>query len=214
MDEWKHKNVKWCTIQAKMISWSCRIPLSTMNRTIVPDVVPLIVWTIRFHRCYILDNIHMCTQGQTTGHFTLCTHIQHSYDFWYSITSLYILHILIISSLFGSSWNQCWLFNWTGIDLSWIIFAFKEMHLKISSGIFCYISEALMCQLFHSRIVTTTAIYELRRQEIFQPRQNSVITWWRHQMETFPMLLVLCEFLSQRPVTRSFDVFFDLCLNK
>ena len=136
MDEWKHKNVKWCTIQAKMISWSCRIPLSTMSRTIVPDVVPLIVWTIRFHRCYILDNIHMCTQGQTTGHFTLCTHIQHSYDFWYSITSLYILHILIISSLFWSSWNQCWLFNWTGIDLSWIIFAFKEMHLKISSGIF------------------------------------------------------------------------------
>ena len=37
-----------------------------------------------------------------------------------------------------------------------------------------------------------------------------------------PALLVICagnspvtgEFLSQRPVTRSFDVFFDLCLNK
>ena len=41
-------------------------------------------------------------------------------------------------------------------------------------------------------------------------------------METFYALLALCvenstvtgEFLSQRPVTRSFDVFFDLCLNK
>ena len=47
-------------------------------------------------------------------------------------------------------------------------------------------------------------------------------SWWRNQMETFPALLALCagnspvtgEFPSQKPVTRSFDVFFDLCLNK
>ena len=47
-------------------------------------------------------------------------------------------------------------------------------------------------------------------------------TSWRHQMETFSALLALCagnspvpgEFPSQRPVTRSFDVFFDLRLNK
>ena len=48
------------------------------------------------------------------------------------------------------------------------------------------------------------------------------ISWWRHQMETFSTLLALCagnspvtgEFPAQRPVTRSFDVFFDLRLNK
>ena len=47
-------------------------------------------------------------------------------------------------------------------------------------------------------------------------------SWWRYQMETFSALLALCEgnspvtgeFPSQRPVTRSFDLFFDLCLNK
>ena len=47
-------------------------------------------------------------------------------------------------------------------------------------------------------------------------------TWWRHQMEIFFALLALCagnslvtsEFPAQRPVTRSFDVFFDLHLNK
>ena len=46
--------------------------------------------------------------------------------------------------------------------------------------------------------------------------------WWRHQMETFSTLLTICaenspvtgEFPAQRPVTRSFDVFFDLRLNK
>ena len=46
--------------------------------------------------------------------------------------------------------------------------------------------------------------------------------WWRHQIETFSALLALCagnspvtgEFPSQTPVTRSFDVFIDLCVNK
>ena len=44
----------------------------------------------------------------------------------------------------------------------------------------------------------------------------------RHQIETFSALLAICagnspvpgEFPTQRPVTRSFDVFFDLRLNK
>ena len=43
-------------------------------------------------------------------------------------------------------------------------------------------------------------------------------SWWRHQMETFSALLAICavsgEFPTQRPVTRSFDVFSDLRLNK
>ena len=46
--------------------------------------------------------------------------------------------------------------------------------------------------------------------------------WWRHQMTTFSTLLAICagnlpvngEFPAQRPVTRSFDVVFDLRLNK
>ena len=45
---------------------------------------------------------------------------------------------------------------------------------------------------------------------------------WRHQLQLFSALLALCvgnspvtgEFPSQRPVTRSFDIFFDLRLNK
>ena len=45
---------------------------------------------------------------------------------------------------------------------------------------------------------------------------------WRHQIETFSALLVIClgnstvtgEFPAQRPVMWSFDVFFDLLLNE
>ena len=48
------------------------------------------------------------------------------------------------------------------------------------------------------------------------------ISWKRHQMETFSALLAICagnspvpgEFPAQRPVTRNFDVFFDLRPNK
>ena len=51
---------------------------------------------------------------------------------------------------------------------------------------------------------------------------ESGFSWWRHQMETSSALLAICagnsqvtgEFPTQRPVTQSFDVFFDLCLNK
>ena len=52
--------------------------------------------------------------------------------------------------------------------------------------------------------------------------RNRATSWWRHQMETFSALLAICagnssvpsEFPTQRPVTRSCDVFFDLRLNK
>ena len=45
---------------------------------------------------------------------------------------------------------------------------------------------------------------------------------WRHQMESFSVSIALCawnspvtgEFLSQRPVMRSLDVAFNMCLNK
>ena len=48
------------------------------------------------------------------------------------------------------------------------------------------------------------------------------MTWWRHQMVKFSALLTFCvghspvtgSFPAQRPVTRSIDVFFDLCLSK
>ena len=59
---------------------------------------------------------------------------------------------------------------------------------------------------------------------IWIPRNgyHYLLTWWPHQMETFSALLAKCagnspvtgEFPVQMPVARSFDVFFDLRLNK
>ena len=58
--------------------------------------------------------------------------------------------------------------------------------------------------------------------ELMQCAACSKIAWWRHQMEIFSTLLAICaenspvpgEFPAQRPVTRNFDVFFDLRPNK
>ena len=52
--------------------------------------------------------------------------------------------------------------------------------------------------------------------------QKTALSWWRHQMETFFALLsiyagnspITGEFPAQRPVTRSFDVFFDMRLDE
>ena len=72
--------------------------------------------------------------------------------------------------------------------------------------------------------------YELNTNKEYRrnlPKQRQMMCknghpWWRHQMETFSALLGICagnspvsgEFPAQRPVTRSFDIFFDLRLNK
>ena len=53
-------------------------------------------------------------------------------------------------------------------------------------------------------------------------RMERIYPWWRHQMEIFSALLAVSarnspvtgEFHPQRPVTRSFDDFFDVHLNK
>ena len=57
---------------------------------------------------------------------------------------------------------------------------------------------------------------------VTRPLRVKVTSWWRHQMETFSASLAIWAgnspvtgvFPAQRPVSRSFDVFFDLRLNK
>ena len=82
------------------------------------------------------------------------------------------------------------------------------------------------------RIFYLISIYKWKMLHPISLTKNSInillalvrwcIPWWCHQMETFSVLLAICvgsspvpsEFPAQRPVMRSFDVFFDLCLNK
>ena len=71
-------------------------------------------------------------------------------------------------------------------------------------------------------LLTSTITTNVKRTYSLPYQTGGQKTWWRHQMETFSALLALCagnspvtgEFTTQRAVTRIFDVFFDLCLNK
>ena len=68
----------------------------------------------------------------------------------------------------------------------------------------------------------TLSLYALPWSHMKVNPTRTIDTWWCHQLETFSALLALCagnspvfgDFPTQRPVTRSFDVFFDLSLLK
>ena len=74
-----------------------------------------------------------------------------------------------------------------------------------------------MFQLRRCGFLTLNAIITTMRHDC-----GHCITWWRHQMETFSALFAIYagnsavrgEFPAQMPVTLSFDVCFDLRLNK
>ena len=91
--------------------------------------------------------------------------------------------------------------------------------------------QKMVCRLFGTRLLSKPIPGESPCSSFFLCfSQNGIIIntlheemfppWWRHQMETFSALLDICagnspvpgEFPTQRPVTRSFDVFFDLRL--
>ena len=78
-----------------------------------------------------------------------------------------------------------------------------------------------VCQYF-ARFLNVSELYFLSKKYALINRSDlqQVVccqTWWRHQMETFSALLAISagnslvtgEFPAQRPVTQSFDVFFD-----
>ena len=70
-------------------------------------------------------------------------------------------------------------------------------------------------------VITRADLHLVRATREVASRIINLI-WWHHEMETFSALLALCEgkppvtgwFPPQRSVTRSFDVCFDLRLNK
>ena len=74
-----------------------------------------------------------------------------------------------------------------------------------------------------SELQLTFRLYKTTFRPCYYPPSSLAdYSRWRLKMEIFSALLALCagytpitgEFSSQRPVTRSFDVFFDLRLNK
>ena len=140
-----------------------------------------------------------------------------------------------VSKIFGTIWTD------TTFKCYYIYihdFLFKKRHSPLLISVFSQIMRQLVdvqqgtdyyrCvyNLLHTSRTTSPAKYtgswHNGSHKDMPPWRGMQGTWWRHQIETLSALLTLRawnapvtgEVPSQRPVTRSFDVFFDLCLNK
>ena len=104
-----------------------------------------------------------------------------------------------------------WLDNWTQPLYQFIM----TIHIDLCDRIHPVKHTHGVLMMCFSAIVSFSAVGLSDPFTIFY-------TWWRHQMETFSALLGICagnspvtgEFPAQRPMTQSFDVLFDLHLNK
>ena len=86
---------------------------------------------------------------------------------------------------------------------------------------FAIVLSGMITSWYGNAFFVTGPLWGGNHRSPMVPQQKASNAWWRHQMETFSALLAICagnspvcgEFPAQRPVTRSFDVFFDLRLN-
>ena len=118
---------------------------------------------------------------------------------------------------------------WTIAEKNWPVFVFLDHCLFRACDILLHdISQHTGIVDFTlpsvNSVLTYESIHIRRALTYFMWYKNSfvVYTWWRNQMETVSAILAICagnspvtgEFPAQRPETRSFDVFFNLHLNK
>ena len=89
----------------------------------------------------------------------------------------------------------------------------------------CHLNVVIVIGIHICKLIVTTVVLSWPYVQFSVATANAIsirLPWWRHQMETFSAILVICagnstvtgEFPAQRPVTRSFDVFLDLRLNE
>ena len=141
----------------------------------------------------------------------------------------------IITELWGPSQaksNLSYIHNYMNIAYAW--------EAETLLGLYCYLTRTQWyvtismkgCHLLvrkSNKMECHEPIDQFHKSKMHYPtphnapyRTRGAHQSWRHQMETFSALLAIWagsspvpgEFPAQRPVTRSFDVFFDLRLNK
>ena len=138
------------------------------------------------------------------------------------------------------SWIASALLKISFTDKSLICLAVVFMSLTVSLGLWKNLSDHQMGETWGScwTLGDVAVIFQSKTFKIIIQNSSSAVrfpmndfllvrfnigsSWWHHQLATFSALLAICagnspvtgEFPAQRPVTRSFDVFFDLRLTK
>ena len=99
------------------------------------------------------------------------------------------------------------------------LFSVMHKHMHVCSP---FQSVYMICSYLKNGMIHICVLISFTTFVAWQQSLSPWRTRWRHQMKTSSALLALCagnspvtgEFSSQRPVTRGFDAFFDLRLNK
>ena len=175
---------------------------------------------LKMNRCILLE-----VKSDTLVLFNICTNYHHTvilikisihYDAdVFGSNMYYIVWFIRCRDHYGYGFDQWekalhsnaishWWSPYTELSLRFVI-NHGGYHVKYDK--FFSISNQTVSHTHHSIASTIDTLPETR---------------CRHQMETFSALLTICVgnpsvtggFPSQRPVTRSFDVSFELCLNK
>ena len=121
-----------------------------------------------------------------------------------SVVSIYSFHSIILQSSHHVVPPSCSFVFWG----SWM-----SLHY-VSTSVLLWLPWWTVRIRIRGTVPAATAQW---RFSLIEPSTRLVWSWWRHQMETFSALLATCagngsvpgEVPAQRPVTWSFDVFFD-----
>ena len=129
---------------------------------------------------------------------------------------LYVLHLGDISIHAMVSFKDWYIRKtWSWYPMR----VFSQIHPIIKSRKISNVREYILLCIW--KATQPCFQYAYRNSERLENSKDYCYDKYRHQMETFYALLAICagnspvpgEFPSQRPVTRSFDVFFALPLN-
>ena len=94
----------------------------------------------------------------------------------------------------------------------------RMLHRSVTLRVFLVTTRLPPVPTKQQRKISPNKRHETANSDDTSTTKQSDIAWWRHKMVTFSALLAICagnspvpgEFPTQRPMTRSFDVFFNL----
>ena len=138
------------------------------------------------------------TTAHVSKRISLTSHLKKTFHIWKTLQWILWRGSNLVMNVF---WLWQWLGHGPGKQLSYVI-------TSLFTGVYAFLGKTPWS--WH------------QRRHIMQRMIILFTTWWRHQMETFSALLAICagnspvpgEFPALRPMTQSFDVFFDLRLNE
>ena len=179
--------------------------------------------------------------GNSDVHFSYysvgMTPLIKEYPFWVLMRSWRGNTFSINGHLRGESTGHLWITLQSGDnkELWWFLWRKFEQFVE-QAALLSVIWDAMTDMLRHFNVephkdhtlrISNYPFWNKKWNEIFTWHWCNVyyqetVSWWHHRMETFSALLAICagnspvpaEFPTQRPVMLSFDVFFDLRLNK